>query len=161
MSYIIKLMGGGVVEITDEEFGKLQGKQGAIYIPSAGQIINLNSVSQILPKSDFLADKLEERKNQKEGILHDGTHVFRHFGQWYKLNGDYNQRGEPLTRFDPEMYPEVARDCVPTKQEYYGKYATLPMAERLKLIIAGTRDTERKGEIKVLAEILKDKGVTK
>ena len=138
--YMIKMMVSSWIKITEKDYQNLIGKNGLVLLQSLGRTINTNSISQIMPYKDYLIDKQEERKNQKEGILHDGTHVIRHFGQWFKLEGDYDDRGNPLTRFDPEMYPEVARDCVPSKQEFHQKYAHLPTnRERLAAILEGNQ----------------------
>ena len=146
MTFIIKMMDGAKIEITDDEFQKLSGRSGSVFIPSVQQIVNLNSVSQILSKQDYELEieKRIDRSKQKEGILHDGTIVVRQFGSWY-LKGDIDENGKHYRIIDPTYYPEVARDCVPTQKEFYEKYANLPRAERLKLIIEGTREPRKGG----------------
>lgn len=143
MAYCVKMINGAIFTITDSERNSVIGKTGMIYFPSCDRAINTNSMSEIVSEKAYLIDKQEQRKNQKEGILHDGTHVFRHFGEWYKLEGDYDSSGRPLTRFDPEMYPEVGRDCVPTKTEFYEKYAMLSQKERLQLMLKNVPDSRR------------------
>ena len=92
-----------------------------------------------------------DRQDQREGMLHDGQRVVRYFGSWY-LDGDINENGKPQRIIDPNYYPEVARDCVPTPREFFEKYEMLPPEERLKLIIAGTREP-RSSEFTPLKDI--------
>jgi hypothetical protein len=80
---------------------------------------------------------LLDRKEQREGVLHDGTRVVKYFGQWY-LSGE-TEDGKPSKIIDPQHYPEVARDCVPTPEEYYRHFERLPRAERLKQIVGEHR----------------------
>jgi hypothetical protein len=144
-NFIVKMMDSSTLEITPDDFAKLKGKEGLVFIASVGRAINLNSVTQILPTQDYLSDRLEEKRKLKAGILHDGTHVIRSFGQWFLLNGDYNDSGNPLTHANPELYPEVARDCVASNQEFYLMEKLSPQ-ERLKLILEGTREVRTEGQ---------------
>lgn len=69
---------------------------------------------------EYTADRLEERKKQQTGILHDGTNVRKHFGQWIFDSGlvpDDNGDYQPV-RLDKEYYPEVALDAVATEEEF-------------------------------------------
>ena len=45
--YIVKLMSGDEIKITEEEFLKMKGKQGAVYISSINQIVNLNRIERV------------------------------------------------------------------------------------------------------------------
>ena len=150
MNYIVKIMDGAVVEITEEELTKLSQKEGLIWIPSIKQAINTKSISQILLKDDY--ERGRNREDQREGMLHDGTKVLKHFGQWC-IAGEIDEHGKPTRVIDPQYYPEVAKDCIPTTSEYYQKYAHLPLLER-KALISG-RGRERSefrpvGEFKAL-----------
>ncbi len=152
MNYIIKFMDGSTLQITEDDFNNLLDKKGLVAIKSAGEIINMSSVSRIVPYHK--SDELEDKKNQKEGVLHDGTMVIRYFGSWY-LDDEFDENGKPMRRIDSEHYPEVQRDCVPTRKEYQLKYKSLPREERLKLIISGTEEP-REGGVKKVKDIFKD-----
>ena len=143
-------MDNSTLKITEEDFKNLLDKKGLVAIKSAGEIINMSSVSRIVPYHK--SDELEDKKNQKEGTLHDGTPVIRHFGSWY-LDGDFDDKGTPRRRIDSEHYPEVQRDCVPTRKTYHLKYKELPRKERLKLIISGTEEP-REGGVKKISGII-------
>lgn len=151
--YMIELFGGGKIEITQEEYQGLLGNTGLILLKSCGQTINTSAIKRIAPMKDYLIDELEERRHtQKEGVLHDGTRVYRHYGVWYFES----LHGEMLVA-DPAEYPEVARDCVPTKDEYYRKYADLQKKERLALIVQKVESISggfqaRSGEMKSIGE---------
>ena len=90
-------MSGDVVEITDEEAKKIQGKSGLVFVPSLGGLINLNSVESVLPVGVL--------KNINEGYLHDGTKVVKKFGTWVDA---FN----PDCKLNISYYPELARDEV-------------------------------------------------
>ena len=111
------------------------GKTGLVFLKSSCRTINTTGIKQIGEAKTSQIDQLTERQQtQKEKILHDGTPVIQHFGSRSLLHGDYDERGNPLSRVAPEWYPEVARDCVPTKVAYYAKYAVLLKQERLALM---------------------------
>ena len=71
MNYALKMMSGTILFITTEEFKKLDGKTGLIYIPSQDRIINLNSVETITPtkialeESRFTAKQFYDEKGNK------------------------------------------------------------------------------------------------
>lgn len=139
MKYIVKTMGGEKITITEDEYKTiLATPSGFIAFPSCGVTINASRIESVYPESS--ADVIEEKRNQQLGVLHDGTQVRRHFGQWVDATnqvpddkGNYN----PI-KIDPEYYPEVARDCVPSPEEFEKKYRALPVIERLALMIQGT-----------------------
>lgn len=131
-------MGGGTLEITQEDFNNLAGKNGLIAIKSCGQIINTSSISRILPKED--EDQLSDKKDQVEGMLHDGTPVVRYFGRWYTADV-LDDNGKPYQVCDPSYYLEIARDCVPNHNEYE-KIKHLSRNERLKLILEKNGEEE-------------------
>jgi hypothetical protein len=136
IGYITELFGGDIIEITQDEYRAIQGKTGLFFLKRLSRTINIAGVKQILPKKDYLSDEMEERRStQKEGVLHDGRKVIKHFGVWYHIDGDYDDRGNPLSRPYEKWYPEVARDCIPTVAEYHQLYAHLPKPERLKAIL--------------------------
>src|SRR3990167_6808169 len=136
--YIVELFGGGNIEISVGEYQSLLGKTGLVFLKISGQTINTSAIKRITNKKTFLLDKLEEKKKtQKEGVLHDGTRVIKHFGSWYLINGEYDERGNPLSRVFHEWYPEAAVDCVPTELEYKMKYQSLPNNEERKKAILG------------------------
>jgi len=150
-------MDNSTLEITEQEFKQLLNSKGLVAIKSAGEVINMSSISRIVPKSKL--DELEDKKNQKEGVLHDGSMVIKYFGSWY-LDGDFDGNGKPTRRIDSEYYPEVQRDCVPTRKEFEIKYKALPRKERLRLIISGTEEP-RTGGIEKVGNYLNIKRITK
>lgn len=149
MNYIIELMDGAEIEITEEEFSKLGGKSGVIYIPSANQIINTSYIKRVASKSVIEIDRYLDRKKETQGILHDGTMVVRYFGAWY-LAGVIDEKGKPSKVIDQNYYPEIARDCVPTPAEYQLKYAHLPQEERKQLMISSL--PRQKSDLTVIGE---------
>lgn len=141
-------MDGSTLEITESDYKNTIGKTGLIFIESIRQSFNTSIIARIVPKSK--ADELEDKKNQKEGILHDGKSVIRYFGSWY-LDGEFDDKGNPYKRIDPEYYPEIQRDCVPTRKEFNIKYRGLSRGEALKQII-GKTEAPRIGGVKKLKE---------
>ena len=133
MTFIIKLFDKTEIEVSDQDLTLLKGREGLIWIPSAKQAINTSTISQIVPKE--LYEERIDRSEQREGMLHDGTKVVKYFGQWC-IAGEVDEHGKPLRYIDPQYYPEVAKDCVPTTREYYKEYAHLPLPQR-KVLISG------------------------
>jgi len=150
-NYLIIFFDKKTLEITESDFNNLIGKEGLVAIKSVGEVVNMSAVARIIPKSR--ADELEDRRNQKEGILHDGMVVIRYFGSWY-MDGEFDEHGKPMRRIDSAHYPEVARDCVPTKKEFETKYRMLPREKRLELIVEGTREPRISGGLKQIGETL-------
>lgn len=99
MTYIIKMMNGDKIEISDEAFKKislLPTISGMIKLNEIGGIINLSSVVSILDKQT--AERLEDENPEKtiRRKLGDGTNAIRRKGIWYdedkedvKLDVDY------------------------------------------------------------------------
>ena len=162
MKYIVEFMGGGQSSMNEEEFKNLAGKSGAIFIPSINQIINLNSVKRILPEEKYNLELRESRTKSIKGVLHTGERAIRYWGQWNLDNGSYlddSKTGlptKPEKILDPTYYPEVAKDCVPTPEEYYKNYEQLsdPQA-RLKAIMEVSGNYERLGNgFKRIGEVI-------
>jgi len=141
-NYLIKFFDKTTLEITEEDYKNLIGKDGLVFLKSVGQSFNTSNIARIVPVSQ--ADQLEDKRNQNEGVLHDGTVVIRHFGSWY-MDGEFDADGKPTRRIDSTYYPEVARDCVVSKKEFETKYKALPRPERLKLMCEGTREPGVRG----------------
>lgn len=141
MRYIVSLMNNSKFAITEDDYRKLGSASGLVYIPSVNRTINTSSIVEIY--SEDSQEDIFERKNAKVGTLHDGKQVIRHFGQWFMANGEFRENGIPLTRPDPTYYPEVAKDCVPTPQEYEKRFANLPQEERKLAIIGGQEELNR------------------
>ena len=138
-TYTVKLINGDRTTVTEEEFRNLVGKTGLVFVPSTGETINLSSVSHILPAE---SDELD-RSKQTNGVLHDGTRVMKQFGEWVDADSPIDERGLRTVRLDPKYYPEVARDCVPTPQEFEREYRALPIAERKAKMLAGKTEAPR------------------
>ncbi|MBI2112486.1 hypothetical protein HYT52_03050 [Candidatus Woesearchaeota archaeon] len=159
--FIISLKNGDEVKITESEYKQLGGKSGLIFFPSIGQTINIDpsTIIRIYPENN--TDKLLDRRNSKFGILHDGTPVMRYFGTWYLGDGTRIENPKtgiadrPEKMIDPTYYPEVARDCVPTREEYEKEYASLPREKRLEAILGVyNRPSLGKGGFKQLGDII-------
>ena len=149
-NYIIKFFSGGTLEITSEQHKNLIGKEGLVFLKGLDESLNISDIARIVPKSK--ADDLEDKRNQKEGVLHDGTVVIRHFGSWY-MDGEFDGNGKPTRRIDSTYYPEVARDVVVSKKEFNLKYKALPRKQRLALMIDGT-EAPRIGSTEKLDNLL-------
>lgn len=138
MNHILHLMDKKTIEVTEQELKDLiSNEEDLVFISRIGMTVNKKSISYTSPQNVEQTDSMMDRKNNKTGVLHDGKHVIRHFGQWFMLDGDYKEDGTPLTRPDPEYYPEIARDCVPDPQEYSMKYADIEDKEDRKVAIVG------------------------
>lgn len=142
--HTIYLMDKKELTVTESELqGILQSPDDLVAINRLGIVINKKSISHTAPQNVSASDQVLERKNHKIGTLHDGRSVIRHFGQWYMADGDFKEDGAPLSRPDPTYYPEVARDCVPSPQEYQLQYASLPLEKRKAAIVGGLEDLKR------------------
>lgn len=123
--------------VTKQERDNLKDKSGLVYIPSKDRVINTHSIVDIAAEEDAEIDRKRNRGKNMEGILHDGTPVIKHFGNWY-IKGDMieeNGKMVPAVLIDINYYPEVAMDCIPSSEEYFTKYAEIEnREERLKLI---------------------------
>lgn len=155
MRYIVKTMGGEKIFITEAEYKTiLATPSGFIAFPSCGVTINASRIESVYPES--IVDEITERKEQKTGVLHDGTRVRRHFGEWVDADlsvPDDKGNYQPV-KLDPNYYPEVARDCVPSEKEFEEMRMLAP-ADRLVKILSGT--SERKissGRMESVKELL-------
>lgn len=90
----LKMMGGDTFIISKEEAQLFSGKSGLIHIPSLGGLINISSISSILPEE--LANIADNTKR----ILKNGTRVINKFGQWFLENS-------PEVKVDLDYYPEL------------------------------------------------------
>ena len=133
------MMSGETYKINQSEYQIIIKADKGIFLPRLKVFINKSSISTAYP--EHLAGEIEERKTQQTGILHDGTPVRRHFGQWVDAtNQTPDDKGNysPVI-LDPYYYPEIVLDLVPTEKEFVG-IKHLPTNERLKLIISGHED---------------------
>jgi len=141
---IINTIKGPEFRVTESEYEDILKSDKEIYIPRTGVYISKSSISTAYPEQ--LVDEIEERKQQKTGILHDGRRVKRHFGEWVLADGCYaddDNNYHPI-KIDPEYYPEVAKDCVMTEKEFE-KVKNLSIEERKKLIGGGNKNQNREG----------------
>jgi len=130
--YKIIMMSGENYLVNKSEYLSIMKAEKGVFIPRIGVFINKSSVSTAYP------NELEvyERKELTTGYLHDGTRVKRHFGQWVDADNmavDDKGNYSPV-RISPEYYPEVAKHCVMTEEEYL-KVKHLPKEDRLKLMV--------------------------
>lgn len=84
-------MGGEKFIISKEDVNILSGKSGLVFIPTLNGLINVSSISSILPVEVANPD----RKQNK-----DGQWCIKRFGQWYL-------EGNPDIRVDLAHYPEL------------------------------------------------------
>lgn len=94
--YVIKMMSGEKFLITEEEMRGMSGKSGLYPIPSLKGLINLSSISCIIP--EYAEDN--EPKNGDTRICLDGTRVIYKFGSWV-LESNTN------AKMDLKYYPEL------------------------------------------------------
>jgi hypothetical protein len=140
MNYIIKLISGDKITITEDEYKKLAGKTGLVFIPSLAETINMTSISRIYPEN---RDALTvDRSKQSEAVLSDGTRLIKQFGRWYCADGMRDDKGNLCVEPDAHYYPEMRLPVLPTPQEYEQKFKSLPVAEWGKLL-SGAVDPER------------------
>lgn len=136
MNYIVKTMSKSIIKITEEDYNNIKGVSSGMVYTRGGGSFNLSSVDSIIPESDYLLEKADRNK----GTLHDGQKVIKKFGAWYVDDGSFS------VVVDPNYFPEVSQDCVPTREEFSQKYLQLPQSDRLSLILEGSelkRDTKR------------------
>ncbi|OQA42944.1 MAG: hypothetical protein BWY48_00560 [Parcubacteria group bacterium ADurb.Bin305] len=74
--FILKMISGERFNITREDAQSFVGKSGLVPVKSLGGMINVSSISSILP-----ADLVETRKK-----TNDGMWCVKRFGQWYNEN---------------------------------------------------------------------------
>lgn len=101
----LKMMGGEKFNISKEEAQKIVGKSGLVPIESLGGMINISSISSILP----LEIANPDRKRNK-----DGQWCMKKFGQWYLERA-------PEVRVDLAYYPEL--EGIEEKKELPSAYA--------------------------------------
>lgn len=111
MQYVLMTTKDEAVKITADEFQKLAGKSGVVYIPSLDEMINLSFIYRVVSEEKYQAIKLAGKSKMTEGRLHDGTRVIKKFGRWELLDN-------PGTKIDPKYYPEVSKDEVLTNEEW-------------------------------------------
>lgn len=129
-------MSKNVFQISEEDYKNLIGKQGLVFMKSLGRSINISWIAEIVPEEQYFKEIREKRAQSDRGVLHDGTSVVRKFGRYYLEN-------DPEARIDSQYYPEVAKDCVPTPDEFENLYRELPQEKRLEAILGITHDNER------------------
>lgn len=101
--YVLKMMGGDKFEINDEDLNFLANKTGMVAIPSIKAIINLSSVSHIVPKD-------LDNKSSKERLLHDGTYAIQRGGVWV-------MKSDPNVRLDIKYFPELRSEAEQAKYD--------------------------------------------
>ena len=120
MNYILALTTGEKFIISKDEAELVikTDNDDSIAIKRIGLMVQ-KRMCLIYPKHS--ADRLEERRKQQTGILHDGTNVRKHFGQWVADTGlvpDDNGDYQPI-RLDRQYYPEISLDAVATEEEFF------------------------------------------
>jgi hypothetical protein len=112
MNYVIKMMNGDKIIITEEVFEKIAALptlSGMVRIKELPGIINLSSASSILSEEKTNALELENTDKTIRKKLSDGTNAIRKRGIWY----DEDRPGVTLdTNFYKSLNykPDPARD---------------------------------------------------
>lgn len=121
MNYFIKTIDTKIL-ISENEHKRIISdiKNGCdfIVLKDKGITLKINAIMGIYPENS--SDVFEDRKNQKQGILHDGEKAVRHFGRWVADSGQVpDDKGNYVpVELDKEYYPEAALDSVATIDEY-------------------------------------------
>lgn len=111
MNYIIKLFNSDLIEITEQEFANLKGKEGLVFVPSLNEAVNTKTIYRILPKDKWENEQREKNIVLKEGRLHDGTRVIKKFGKWVLANNEE-------VAIDEDHYPEIKRGQVLSESDW-------------------------------------------
>ena len=152
MNFIVKMINDDRHILTQNEYAELM-RRGNVACKNSGVFVNLKSVADAFPEE--AKNEIENRENQTHGILHDGTRVIRQFGEWVDADSLTDDRGLHTVRLDPAYYPEVARDCVPTIEEFEREYKALSSADRLaKMLVAKPEPLRLSGGFKPMAALL-------
>jgi len=154
--YKIIMMSGETYLVNKSEYLIIMEADKGIFVPRLEAFINKASISTAYPENK--SNEIEDKKNQQTGVLHDGTQVRKHFGQWVDANNqvpDDKGNYQPLN-LDSNYYPEIARDCVPTEKEFELKYRRLQPSFRLQIMLNGS-NPERSGGMESVSKLLKDK----
>jgi hypothetical protein len=106
--FTLKMMGGEKFTITKEEAQQFVGKSGLVPVASLGGMINISSISSILPVE--VSEKANNRRQTKDGLW-----CIKKFGQWYLENN-------PDVKVNLRYYPEL-EDISDKKQIEVSKYA--------------------------------------
>lgn len=126
----MRFMDNSEVIITEEEFHKLEGKSGLIYIPSARQTVNMLSITRIFPQE--AQTYTVDREAQKIGVAPNGEIIEKRYGIWYvqKPNNEYqyDENGQSLLR-----YTEMT--MLPTPSEYEAIFKELPTEQWTEMLI--------------------------
>ena len=157
-NYVVKMIGGTKLTVNENEYKAiLQQGSGILTLAPSGLTVNIDRIETVYP--ELQADIVENRREQMTGILHDGTRVRRHFGEWVDATSQVpdDRSNYQAVKIDPAYYPEVAADCVPTEQEYHRHYEQLPVGERLEAITGSVPERRRsiKGGMESFGEIAK------
>jgi hypothetical protein len=153
--YVLKTYDGLKLKLEDSEAKKL------LEVINHGQQKNIIVQENYFAVANIASIIREEAFDETDfnlGVLHDGSRVIRQFGQWFCLNGDVNEKGHYEIRPDPQYFPEVAMDCVPSVKTFELKYKSLPLAER-KIAICGEKDPQRylKGDFNRISDVMNGK----
>ena len=147
MNYKIVMMSGETYLVNKSEYIAIMKADKGIFVPRINVFINKSSISTAYPEGMVVVD----RKEMTTGVLHDGTRVKRHFGQWVDAdNTAVDDKGNySPVRISTEYYPEVAKDCVMTEAEFL-EVKHLPKEERLKLMVGVQEKRTSEGLTKIL-----------
>lgn len=152
MNFIVNMINGDRHVLSDTEYAGLV-ENGEVASSRNGSFINRKSVADAYPEE--ASEEIEGKQKQVRGVLHDGTRVIKQFGEWFDEDSIANDRGLHTVRLDPAYYPEVARDNIPTPEEFEREYRALPIAERkAKMLSAKPEPPRLSGGFKPVAALL-------
>lgn len=85
------MMSNDVFEINEDTFHKLAGQTGLVHLKELDCIINLNSITSIMPLEMVVKTRVK---------LHDGMIAIKKFGEWVCENN-------PSVKINLSYYPEL------------------------------------------------------
>ena|SRR3990167_3836626 len=161
--YQATLKNGEIFSISEKEYAaiaqNINTPKAKVFLQSLKVIIDVEMIAVIKPQELKTKYDWEKRQKMTEGYLHTGERAVKQFGIWYDPSGERNESGKLLTMYDSEYYPEVARDCIATLDEWQ-ELKQLPRKERLAKMLEGgkpARLTGGNGEFQPLKQVLDEK----
>lgn len=141
MKYIIKLINGDKIEVSEDAYkailAKINRDPKSPIVLGSGEYINPSSISNIV-RADKDVSQIDRTK-QLEGVTPDGEHVIKRFGQWYIANPaspyQFNEKGESILRYD-------GHPLLPTPEEYEERFKQLPASTWPQLLVGQSSDLD-------------------
>ena len=124
MNYVIKLINGDRVTVTDSEYkqilASIKRDQKALVVLPNGEALSPQSISNIVPE-DKLGSGIDRTK-QLMGVTPEGEQVIKRFGQWYIANPvspyQIDEQGNSTLKYE-------GPPLLPTPEEYEAEFKHL------------------------------------